>query len=75
MVEHTYKFDSAYEQPEEYIPYYIGRLLTASGGIIRINFDKDGIKLLIPASCKDNGDITWLKDDFPEMMGLSKREE
>ena len=74
MVEHTYKFDSVYEQPEEYAPYLIGRLLTSKGEIIRIFFDKEGLKLYIPEECKSNGDIMFLKT-MPEVMGLAKRDK
>ena len=68
MVERIYKFDTVTETGG-CIPYNVARLYTASGECIRIAFDEEGIKLYIPAECKDNGDIIFLKT-MPEVLGI-----
>lgn len=42
-----------------YIPVHIGRLTLKSGNGVRIFFTSEGVKIMIPTTSKDNGDIIW----------------
>ena len=72
MVEHNYKFDTIYEDSETYAPYVVGRLILGSGLIVRIIFNKGGLRLVMPDKCKDNGDIIYLSDINPALQELKE---
>ena len=71
--EHSYKFDSIYET-DGYAPYHVARIYTGNNVVVRMVFTTDGIKLFIPSSCKNNGDIIWLEENIPGAIGLGKKE-
>lgn len=66
MSENVFKFKLDYKK-STVIPEHLGRLELASGHIVRIIFDANGMKLIVPKDCIEKGDIILV--DLPKGIG------
>ena len=55
-----YEFDKEYKT-ERVIPLHLGRMVMASGNILRLFFTPSGLKIMFEESSLSNGDVQLLK--------------
>jgi len=50
-------------------PVPLGRIHLASGNTARLFFFPEGVKIMLPTPCIDNGDIVWSPHGISEQLG------